>query len=304
MRTGSLCARIFGAAALLGAVLPAAAVTVSVTYTDSAGEGFFDPTLGSARQAAFSYAMNLWASRMQGSVAVQVQASFDPLGGSASSAVLGQAGFTTVHANFQGAPLSNVWYPQPLANQLAGSDQAATQPDITAQFNSDVDGATVLGSTGFYYGTDGNAGTDIDFVTIVLHEFGHGYGFTDLIDPTTGKWLSDWPDIYGLQLTEQGVGDFDALTDAQRLTALTSGNVYFNGPNVVAAKGAPVKIYAPNPYENGSSISHWDPSNTPDLLMEPAYSGPHHDIDLTKQAFQDLGWTVLPPARVADWSLY
>ncbi|MGC8841791.1 MAG: hypothetical protein ACP5QZ_10150 [Candidatus Sumerlaeaceae bacterium] len=290
--------------ALLGAAtLEVAAVPVNVTYTDSAGEGFFDPVLGTARQNAFQYAMNLWASRLQGTVPVQVQASFDPLGGNASSAVLGQAGFTTVHANFSGAPLPNVWYPQPLANQLHGSD-LSPQPDITAVFNSDVDGPVVLGATSFYYGTDGNAGSDIDFVTVVLHEFGHGYGFVDLIDSSNGQWLSGVPDIYGLQLTQQGVGDFDTMTNSQRLAALTSNQVYWNGPNVVAAKGGLVKIYAPNPYENGSSISHWDPSNTPNLLMEPAYFGPHHDIDLTKEAFQDIGWTVLPPAHVEEWSLY
>ncbi len=291
------------AALLVAASFELAAVPVNVTYTDSAGEGFFDPVLGPARQAAFSYAMNLWASRLQGTVPVQVQASFDPLGGNASSAVLGQAGFTTVHANFPGAPLPNVWYPQPLANQLAGSD-LSPQPDITAVFNSDVDGPVVLGATSFYYGTDANPGTNIDFVTVVLHEFGHGYGFTDLIDSSNGQWLLGQPDIYGLQLTQHGVGDFDTMSNAQRLAALTSNQVYWNGPNVVAAKGGDVKIYAPNPYENGSSISHWDVSNTPDLLMEPAYFGAHHDIDLTKQAFQDLGWTVLPPAGVQDWCLY
>lgn len=299
-RTTSCC--VLGAA-MMALTASSAAVPVSVTYNDSPGEGFFDPVRGPARQAAFTYAMNLWASRLQGTVPVQVQASFDPLGGSASSAVLGQAGFTTVHANFPGAPLPNVWYPQPLANQLRGAD-LSPQPDITAVFNSDVDGPVVLGSVGFYYGTDQNPGSDIDFVTIALHEFGHGYGFLDLIDENTGQWLAGVPDIYSLQLTQHGVGDFDTMTNAQRLAALTSNQVFFNGPNVVAAKGGDVKIYAPNPYESGSSISHWDPSNTPNLLMEPAYFGAHHDIDLTKQAFQDLGWVVLPPAGVSDWSLY
>lgn len=300
MRTLWRCA-VVGCLALTNVV--SFAVTVNVVFNDAAGEGFFDPALGAQRQNAFLYAVNLWASRLQGTVTVQVQASFDPLGGSASSAVLGQAGFTTVHANFSGAPLTNVWYPQPLANQLRGAD-LSPQPDITAVFNSDVDGPVVLGATNFYYGTDANPGSNIDFVTVVLHEFGHGYGFASLIDSGTGAWLSGLPDIYSLQLTQHGVGDFDTMSDSQRLAALTSGQVFFNGPNVVSAKSGDVKIYAPNPYESGSSISHWDPSNTPDLLMEPAYFGAHHDIDLTKQAFQDLGWTVLPPAGVDNWTLY
>lgn len=303
MRTSRLLVKFSMLAALVAFALPLPAVTVNVTYTDSPGEGFFDPVLGPARQAAFTYAMNLWGSRLQGTIPIQVQAAFDPLGGSASSAVLGQAGFTTVHANFSGAPLPNVWYPQPLANQFAGTD-LSPQPDIIATFNSDVDGPVVLGSVSFYYGTDQNPGSDIDFVTVVLHEFGHGFGFVSLIDSATGQWLSGMPDIYSLQLTQHGVGDFDTMLNAQRLAALTSDQVFWNGPNVVTAKSGEVKIYAPNPYESGSSISHWDPSNTPNLLMEPAYFGAHHDIDITGAAFKDEGWTVLPPASVHDWSLY
>lgn len=53
-----------------------------------------------------------------------------------------------------------------------------------------------------------------------------------------------------------------------------------------------VLIYAPDPLERGSSISHWDLSASPDLLMEPANS-PLLDfaqLDLTTPALRDLGW--------------
>jgi hypothetical protein len=50
-------------------------------------------------------------------------------------------------------------------------------------------------------------------------------------------------------------------------------------------------LYAPNPLQGGSSISHWDVSATPNLLMEPFTS---HDVsgsvDLTRDLFEDLGW--------------
>jgi len=284
--------------------LSVGAVTVSINYTDSPGEGFFDPTLGPARQAAFNYAVNLWAAQLVGSVPIEIHASFDPLGGTPTSAILGQAYFPTAYANFTGAPLPNTWYPVGLANQLAGTDNAPTQPDIVAVFNSDVDNPTVLGSVDFYYGTDANPGSHVDFVTVALHELGHGLGFATLLDLSTGQWAAGLPDVYSIQLTQQGVGDFTGMTNAQRAAAVISGQVYWKGANVVSEKGSQVKIYAPNPVEPGSSISHWDPSNTPDLLMEPAYSGAHHSVDLTKQAFQDLGWSFVPPAQVGGWELY
>jgi hypothetical protein len=42
-------------------------------------------------------------------------------------------------------------------------------------------------------------------------------------------------------------------------------------PNQLAGADADdhVKLNAPNPVQPGSSISHWDPTATPNLLMEP-----------------------------------
>jgi hypothetical protein len=52
-----------------------------------------------------------------------------------------------------------------------------------------------------------------------------------------------------------------------------------------------VLLYAPNPIQNGSSISHWDSSAFPDLLMEPNISSDGtHDVDLTLPALRDIGW--------------
>jgi hypothetical protein len=52
-----------------------------------------------------------------------------------------------------------------------------------------------------------------------------------------------------------------------------------------------VKIYAPNPLEPGSSVSHWDISASPNLLMEPAINSDlSSSVDLTKYHFEDIGW--------------
>jgi hypothetical protein len=52
-----------------------------------------------------------------------------------------------------------------------------------------------------------------------------------------------------------------------------------------------VMMYTPNPYQSGSSVSHFDVSATPNLLMEPAINADlTSSVDLTRYAFEDIGW--------------
>lgn len=53
-----------------------------------------------------------------------------------------------------------------------------------------------------------------------------------------------------------------------------------------------VLLYTPSPLEPGSSVSHWDLSAAPDLLMEPTASPavPFGEVDLTLPHFRDIGW--------------
>jgi hypothetical protein len=52
-----------------------------------------------------------------------------------------------------------------------------------------------------------------------------------------------------------------------------------------------VLVFTPTPYQTGSSVSHWDMSASPDLLMEPALNtGLSQDPDLTVEQFADIGW--------------
>lgn len=57
------------------------------------------------------------------------------------------------------------------------------------------------------------------------------------------------------------------------------------------AEGRPF-LWAPDPAISGSSLTHWDPTAFPDLLMEPSVTagGARHDLDLTVPALLDLGW--------------
>lgn len=64
-----------------------------------------------------------------------------------------------------------------------------------------------------------------------------------------------------------------------------------------------VRMFSPEPFEGGSSVSHWDTTPFPNLLMEPNISGDlTHSVtapfDLTTSLFIDLGWlttTSAPP---------
>ncbi|MGD9722613.1 MAG: PEP-CTERM sorting domain-containing protein [Pirellulales bacterium] len=275
-------------------------VTFSLNITDGVNEGFNDPVLGGARVSAMNFALNTWSQLLSNSYlgeTINVSASFDAMGGSAFSAVLGSAGANFIHANFGGASLGNTWYGSPLANHLAGFDLNAA-PEIVAQFNSDVDNATVLGTTDWYYGTDGNPGGDIDFVSVVLHEVGHGLNFFDVINQN-GTWLvSNRPGIYDRFLVDAPVGGtaLTAMTDAQRAAAIISNSLYWSGANGVAANGGVrPKIYAPNPYEPGSSVAHLDESTFPLELMSPFYSGPDHIISPIHRGMMiDMGWQIVP----------
>ena len=51
-----------------------------------------------------------------------------------------------------------------------------------------------------------------------------------------------------------------------------------------------VLLFTPNPVQPGSSVSHWDVSAFPNLLMEPIINSDLTNVDLTRYAFEDEGW--------------
>ncbi|MEN8164670.1 MAG: PA domain-containing protein [Acidobacteriota bacterium] len=73
------------------------------------------------------------------------------------------------------------------------------------------------------------------------------------------------------------------------------GNVTFDVLEIwgMHAAGFPL-LYAPNPVEMGSSISHWDVSMRPDTLMEPfTTEDEYNEVDMTPGLFEDIGWTLI-----------
>jgi hypothetical protein len=86
--------------------------------------------------------------------------------------------------------------------------------------------------------------------------------------------------------------------------ALTSGSVHFGGANAMSANGgARAKLYAPGPWQQGSSLSHLDeaafPTGTVDALMTPFLSNGevlHATGPVTLALLRDIGWSTPTPA--------
>jgi hypothetical protein len=303
------------------AVKSAGAATIVVVNGDGASEGFNDPTpwtptggnpattLGQARLNAFQYAANLWGARLQSNVTILVNAQMNPLTCTSTSAVLGSAGATTAHRDFTNAPVALTWYPQALANSLAGADLDPTTPDISAQFNSNLNGsAGCLGGIGWYYGYDASPpSSTIDFVSVVLHEIGHGLGFQTFVNLTTGAKLAGYDDTYLLNLNQNGAAQplYPLMSNAQRVAAnISDPNLRWTGAGVTAfhptipltagLSGSYARVHAPNPVVQGSSVSHFSTALAPNQLMEPSYTAANHNIELTLRLFQDIGWVLTP----------
>lgn len=445
----------------IGAVTPHAA-TITIVNSDGAGEGFNDPTvvapiggnpgttIGQQRLNVFQEAADIWGALLPSAVDIRVTARFNPQSCDATSAVLGSAGPIQVFRDFAGAEVAGTWYHVALANKLAGADLSVGTNDISATFNSSIDNNNnCLNGTNWYYGLDGNEGGDVELLPVVLHELGHGLGFSTLVSQS-GQEFNGEPDIYETFLLDNTTGlHWDDMSPGQRATsAVNTGNVVWDGPaatgmsddflggtpviavnvgalpspitigtagfgpaltevgvtgdvvlvddgvgtitdgcespfvnaaaiagnialidrgtcaftikaanaqaagaiaviiannvgtgaiglggtdptitiptvsvsladgNLIKAElgggvnvtiqldpndlaGADangrVQIYTPNPFEGGSSVSHWDTAALPNLLMEPAISGSlSSSVDLTLAHFDDIGWLDLP----------
>jgi hypothetical protein len=296
----------------------ASAATFQIVNIDNAGEGFNDntpavpvggndgTTVGQQRLIAFQYAADLWGARIDTDVTIRVEASFDPLSCSAFGAVLGAAGPATAHANFGAAPLANTWYPASLANAITDSDNNGGEVEIVAFFNSNLGQPNCLTGTFFYYGLDGNEGLNLDFVTVLTHELGHGLGFLSLVNVNTGAENNGLTDAFSVFLEDHSSGDlFPDMTDFERANAIVSeDDLHCVAPAAVAAgdfltagrhASGHIRMYAPNPVEPGSSVSHWDKSLTPNQMMEPSFTAALHNIDLELALFEDLGYPSLFP---------
>ena len=242
-------------------------------------------------RAAFEHAVSIWETLLVTPVEIRVAAVWANL----PAGTLGSAGPGYWAANFPGAPKLNVYYPAALAEKLAGTDlNGPDEYDIVAQFNS---------SAKWHFDVDGVPEPDaFDLITVVLHELGHGLGFTSTFEVSGDQGMygrytdNSIPFPYDVLLeTGTGVNIYETYASPSNELAqqLTSNSLFFASPSDIRI----AKIFAPAPFAEGSSISHLDPTNYPqgtqNSLMRPFINENEVNHDpgpLTQNILADIGW--------------
>ncbi len=201
--------------------------------------------------------------------------------------ILGSAGAERV---FLGGPWATEdWVPAPLANVLAGYDYNPGRVEVVINFNSTFNDWHFDPVTPPPF-------SKYDLYSVALHEIGHGMGFAGSavqvgsgadLELSGGSALT-----YDRRVSFGDVPILEALLSGDPSAILTSGNLFFD-----LGSGRRYSTFAPNPFEGGSSYSHFDEgtygAGAPGALMTPSISNGEKQRNLdvpTLAVLAQIGW--------------
>ncbi len=246
---------------------------------------------------AFEYAVAVWEQFVESPIPIYLQANWRSL----DRNVLGSCGPADYRTNFEDIPHKNVYYPISVVEKITRRQiTGISQPDITGEFNKNIN---------WYFGTDGNTPDSLyDFVSVAMHEIGHGLGFTGFffVNELLGTYgYSAVGDVAAFDvMVVRNTGDF--LVDStvyknpseELRKALESGFLYAYSPvAIVNSNGEVPRLYSPSEWDEGSSVYHLNdatyPAGSPNSLMTHALSyaeAVHNPGPITAGIMADVGW--------------
>jgi hypothetical protein len=243
------------ALAVFGLLSLQAQTRIEIVVGDDPGVGFNDPTpvspvggnsgttLGQQRLNVFRFAASKWANTLTTGQVIHVFALFVPLPCDTDGAVLGGAApFVTLRDFGGGRP--GTWYPISLAEKLTNFDFGPFLPpdsqfEVFAVFNSELGQPGCLDGVFWYYGLDtATPASSLNLATTVLHELGHGVGFT--VGPTssaTGERAQGLPSIWETRLLDLGENKLwlDMDDSERQVSAVNTNNLVWSGGAALAA---------------------------------------------------------------------
>lgn len=270
--------------------LAAFGADVVVVNGDPPGAGFNDPTpaipvggnagttVGQQALNVFQKAANVWRAKLVSKQPILVIAFFTPLSCTPTGAVLGAAGANWYFANISKANggqdlIPNTWYPAALAEKITRQDIVVDPTDpfeIFALFNSRLGQPGCLTGSGWYYGLDNNEPSNrIDLLAVVLHEFGHGLGFS--VGPTnanTGARPAGYPSVWESNMLDLTTGKrWIEMTNSERAASARNNN------NLVWA-GQQASNVVPSVLDFRTEVDVLEPSSLGSSEAQKAAFGP------------------------------
>lgn len=251
---------------------------------------------------AFEYAVSIWEGIIESPVPIYIDAKWLRK----QERTLGSCAPSDFEMNFEGAPWENVYYPIAVAEKILGYELTGPdRPDMNAEFNKDIN---------WYFGTDLQTPDSLyDFVSVVLHEIGHGLGFFGFfyVSGSQGAWdyyddnQPDATTFDRLVAKSNGTLLIDQTQfsnpSSELKSALTSQLLYARSPAAYTNGNQNYpRLYAPSIWDGGSSIYHLNdityPSSNDNSLMTPFIGraeAVHDPGPLTKGFMADIGWKIM-----------
>jgi hypothetical protein len=270
--------------------------------------------------SAINYATDLWSQYLNSTIPIKINVIYTDLGTSTLGTCLPNG-----RTNFNGAPDTTVGYPTSLANSISSIELNPGEFDMDIYMNS---------TSNWYFGLDGNAGAQVDFVTVFLHEVVHGLGGLSFgkVENNLGSFgmlsISDVPLPTSFPINfEPGVhtiwdnflvnGSGETISDSlvypnetsDLAIQIQSSDIYFSGLNATTANGGlNPKIYAPGVWTIGSSLHHFDESTfsgTENELFTPMNSGVNQfPGPVLLGALIDIGWSINTDVGLEKHNIY